>query len=213
MEAKICQVCKEPKSLSEFWRNKAEKDGLQRKCKSCCRAYRAKNKDHLKQYLVEYNQKNFEALALKKKEYVLKDPEKRARYYAEYDRENRERKRPLQRENSRRRRATDADFVLRGRLISRLNRAVKRCFKAGSAVRDLGCSIPDFRAHISSKFQEGMTWENWGKGKGKWNIDHIMPLDAFDLTNRQHIVLACHYLNLQPLWAEENSSKGCKVDF
>lgn len=30
---------------------------------------------------------------------------------------------------------------------------------------------------------------------------------AFDLTNKQHLILACHYLNLQPLWWEGNRAK------
>jgi len=55
-----------------------------------------------------------------------------------------------------------------------------------------------------------MSWDNWGLGEDKWNIDHIIPMVAFDLTNRQHVVLACHYLNLQPLWYKENLSKGSK---
>jgi hypothetical protein len=30
----------------------------------------------------------------------------------------------------------------------------------------------------------------------------------FDLTNRQHVLLCCHYMNLQPLWAKENQAKN-----
>ena len=108
--------------------------------------------------------------------------------------------------------ATDPNFRLARNLRSRLGVAIKREFKAGSAVRDLGCSIPELRSHLESKFANGMTWENYGKGPGKWNIDHIVPMVAFDLTNRQHVVLACHYLNLQPLWFEDNMSKGDKYE-
>ena len=111
------------------------------------------------------------------------------------------------------RRKEDPQIRLKDALRSRLNVAIKEGFKNGSAVRDLGCSIEYLENHLESKFQPGMTWENYGKGPGHWNIDHIIPLAAFDLTNRQHVVLACYYLNLQPLWFEDNSSKGAKLDF
>ena len=82
--------------------------------------------------------------------------------------------------------------------------------RPGDAVEDLGCSLDELRQHIESKFQPGMTWDNWGRGPGTWQLDHIMPLSKFDLTNRQHFILACHYLNLQPLWSEVNSRKRAK---
>jgi hypothetical protein len=60
--------------------------------------------------------------------------------------------------------------------------------------------------HLESKFQYGMNWDNWSfEG---WHIDHIVPLASFDLTDRKQLLLACHYTNLQPLWAIDNFSKG-----
>lgn len=35
MKTKICAACKEEKDLSEFWKNKARKDGLCSSCKNC----------------------------------------------------------------------------------------------------------------------------------------------------------------------------------
>jgi hypothetical protein len=49
-----------------------------------------------------------------------------------------------------------------------------------------------------------MSWENYGK----WHIDHIKPLSLFDLEDPEQLKQACHYTNLQPLWAEENIRKG-----
>jgi hypothetical protein len=57
-----------------------------------------------------------------------------------------------------------------------------------------------------------MNWLNYGVGKGKWNIDHMLPLDSFDLTDSAQLKLACHYTNLQPLWSVENSAKGSKIN-
>ncbi len=108
--------------------------------------------------------------------------------------------------------STDLQYKIKSHLRSRLGSALKKEKKVGSFVRDLGCTIPELKAHLESKFQIGMTWENWGRGKGNWNIDHIIPLSAFTLTDRQHFLLACNYLNLQPLWFEENMIKGHKYE-
>lgn len=78
--------------------------------------------------------------------------------------------------------------------------------KTGSAVSDLGCSVSDFKQYLESKFQLGMNWENYGTFG--WHIDHIKPLSSFDLTNRLQFLEACHFTNLQPLWASENRQKG-----
>ena len=79
--------------------------------------------------------------------------------------------------------------------------------KDGSFVRDLGCSLDAFRVYLESHFNPGMTWDNYGRGPGKWNLDHITPLVAFDLTNREQFLTAAHYSNYQPMWSEENGSK------
>lgn len=88
-------------------------------------------------------------------------------------------------------------------LRSRLNKAVQGNYKHGSAVRDLGCSIEQFKSHLESKFQPGMTWGNYGQ----WHIDHIKPLNSFDLSDPVKLKEACHYFNLQPLWAYNNLHK------
>jgi hypothetical protein len=71
-----------------------------------------------------------------------------------------------------------------------------------------GCTVPELMAHLSSKFQPGMTWDNYGK----WHIDHKRPLAAFDLTDPAQLATACHYTNLQPLWASDNIRKGKRID-
>ena len=97
--------------------------------------------------------------------------------------------------------------ALRGRIWSTLKGNYED--RGGSAKKLLGCSIYQFKQHLESKFQPGMTWENWSQ-EG-WHIDHIIPLSSFDLTDPEQCKIAFHYSNQQPLWAFENRSKGCKL--
>lgn len=91
-------------------------------------------------------------------------------------------------------------------LRSRIKKAVKRDQRAGSAVRDLGCSIDAFKSYLEALFSSRMSWDNYGE----WHLDHIRPLAAFDLTDRAQFLVACHYTNYQPLWAADNLSKGAR---
>ncbi len=71
----------------------------------------------------------------------------------------------------------------------------------------IGCSWIDFKIYLESKFTEGMSWDNYGK----WHIDHIVPLSSFDLSDPVQLEKACHYTNLQPLWAKDNLKKSNKI--
>lgn len=95
------------------------------------------------------------------------------------------------------------------RLRQRLCKAIDRNSKNGSAVKDLGCTITEFKSYLESKFQTGMSWDNYGLYG--WHIDHIKPLSSFDLNDHKQVLEACHYTNLQPLWAKDNLSKHAKT--
>jgi len=98
--------------------------------------------------------------------------------------------------------------------LSKVLRNRLRCFikgkfkKVGSAVQELGCTVEFLKSYLEERFKPGMSWENYGKLG--WHIDHIRPLVLFDLTDPKQVKLACHYTNLQPLWAKENLSKGAR---
>jgi hypothetical protein len=98
---------------------------------------------------------------------------------------------------------------IKGNLRNRLNKAINGNYKTGSAVKDLGCSIEDFKLYMESQFQPGMSWDN--HTVNGWHIDHIIPLSKFDLTDHEKLKKACHYSNLRPLWAKDNLSKSDKV--
>jgi hypothetical protein len=143
------------------------------------KAYNKLNKDKIKAYKKDYNQVNKDKIRLKQKDYV----------------------------NNRFK--TNVQFKLTCNLRARLKLAINNNQKTGSAVRDLGCSIEQLKQHLESKFQTGMSWDNWSFDG--WHIDHIKPLASFDLTDRKQFLEACHYTNLQPLWAKDNLAKSDKI--
>lgn len=110
------------------------------------------------------------------------------------------------------RRYKDPNYKIACNLRSRLSKAISQDHKKGSAVRDLGCTLNELRLHIENQFVEGMSWDNYGHGVDKWNIDHIRPLSSFDLTDPEQLRIACHYTNLQPMWHLHNISKGARYD-
>lgn len=95
------------------------------------------------------------------------------------------------------------------KLSCSLRERVSRLVRTGSAVKDLGCTVEELKSHLESKFQFGMSWDNYGLYG--WHIDHIIPLSSYDLTDRKQLLEACHYTNLQPLWAKDNLSKSDNI--
>lgn len=138
--------------------------------------------------------------------YREKNKELRKKQKHEWHKKHKDEQNRLSAIRIRNRKTIDINYRISCNLRSRLNSAITRNHKQGSAVKDLGCTIEEFKQYIESKFQQGMTWENYGPYT--WHIDHIVPLSWFDLSDRNQLLLACNYTNLQPLWAEDNWSKN-----
>lgn len=215
---KECSHCKKkfPRTTEYFYKNKSGKDGFDIYCKNCRKAYQ--QSDRCKQYQKEYQQsekyRDYQQTDNRKqyqKEYKKKyhQSEKYKKYY-QTDKNKHYRKEYKQsdrcKQSSKEYRQTDKGKIS-SLLRSRLYKALKGNYKTGSAVRDLGCTIPELKIHLGNQFQEGMTWDLLGK---EIHIDHIKPLCKFDLTDREQFLQACHYTNLQPLWAHDNLTKNSK---
>lgn len=107
--------------------------------------------------------------------------------------------------------ATDLHFKLSRAVRSAVHGRLKRRVKFDTEVSSLdclGCTIEELQLYLESKFKPGMTWDNWEPSG--WHIDHIKPLADFDLIDEEQMRKACHYTNLQPLWAKDNFSKGAR---
>jgi hypothetical protein len=191
-----CELKGVEQELNCFYKNKKSIDGFSWYCKKCSKKSAADNrpsKEDKTKYNVNYYQENKEAVEDKKREYNKANREKR---------NARDRKRHAIKKN-------DPQYVLARALRSRLNKFVKDKSKVGSSVNDIGCNLEFLKNYLECRFKDGMNWGNYGFYG--WHIDHILPLDSFDLTDRKQFLIACHYTNLQPLWAGDNLSKGSKI--
>lgn len=104
----------------------------------------------------------------------------------------------------------DPLFRLKKNLRSKVSASLKEAgYRKKSRTADiLGCSFEDLRKYIEALFWPGMTWSNYGNG---WVIDHISPLvTAID---ERGVLEKCHYLNLQPLWDDDNAIKSDRLDW
>jgi hypothetical protein len=68
----------------------------------------------------------------------------------------------------------------------------------------LGCDISEYKKYLENKFTSEMSWENYGSF---WHIDHIIPI-MYENPSVEQVIERLHYLNTQPLKAEDNISKG-----
>ena len=74
-------------------------------------------------------------------------------------------------------------------------------YKKSRTYQILGCSPIELKSYLESKFENWMTWENYGKYNGEinfgWEIDHIIPISS--ARTEDDIILLNHHTNLQPL--------------
>ena len=176
----ICTKCKQDKSAQLFSRSKTRKSGIRAWCKECERLS-----------VKSWHAVNHTKASTYMKKYYILNKKKIKDYVREY---------------SKNRRHNDINYRILINLRRRLNNAVHGYSKSDTTIRLLGCQIIQLRTHLQNKFKPRMSWSNYGK----WHIDHKEPLCKFDLSNYEQLKKACHYSNLQPLWAEDNLRKGDK---
>lgn len=69
----------------------------------------------------------------------------------------------------------------------------------------LGCGWEAFKAHMESRFQEGMSWSN----RRQWVVDHIIPYAV--AATLEDVKGLSYYRNVRPVWPRQNIDKGAKV--
>lgn len=179
---------------------------------------REKRRRHMERYPGRYLGKNLSPDKLEKrrksgresKMRARKDPLVRAVQYLnteDWVKNNPEKSRASQRNARAKQKKRDPACKLAGNLRSRMGALLNGRSKSASTLKLLGCSIPEWKAHLESLFKPGMAWENYGP---VWHVDHIKPCDLFDLTVPEQQAACFNWENTQPLFAVENLKKGCK---
>ena len=203
--SKVCRDCKLTKELSEFRINNIKrKDGTSYPrhttyCKDCGlkiqREYKAKNKERLKKRDAEYRKNNLEKLNATAKKYISNNREKRNAYIREYKKKKKE---------------SDPSYSIYENCRKRIWK-VLRVNKKNSTNELLGCSKRFYEMWINFTLinQDVMNWNNYGK---YWDIDHVVPINSFDIQNEQKLKECFNWRNTRALDKEANYKKKDKID-
>jgi len=121
--------------------------------------------------------------------------------------ENREQHNAYHRKYTNERRKVDINYRLLKQMRSRMSSALRRNHKSAKTMELTGCTMEFLRAYLESKFEDGMSWDNYGV----WHIDHIIACANFNMADPEQQRICFHYTNLQPMWGEQNLKKGARL--
>ena len=183
---KVCCDCKVEFPLDNFPKDKSRKDGVRSYCFPCNRkrmrevSLKRREKRHL------WNKENRDSISKYNKDYYSNNKEVFQKNYKKYLK-------------------TNPQFKITHNTRVRINCALKNNFKSSTTELLLGCSLPFYKTYLENKFDNNMSWDNYGS---YWDIDHIIPCINFDLSDELEQRKCFHYLNTQPLSKLENQRKN-----
>ena len=183
---------------------KAYREANKDKINANAKAYREANKDKLAAKAKAYYKANKD----KRKAYREANKDKRKAYQQAYQKTNKDKVNANAKAYHKAKRKTDHLFKLKGNLRARTYLAFKSkgYKKESKTAKTLGASYKIVKKHLERQFTDGMNWENYGE----WHVDHIIPLASAN--TKDELINLCHFRNLQPLWAADNFSKGCRIE-
>jgi len=214
MEKKCCK-CKLSLEITNFGKLKSSPDGLRYDCNICRKKYREQNKKQIQEKQKSYYKTNKDILLEKNKQYRLDNNEKINSQRKEY--RNREEIKehikqknkeylPIKKEKIKEKRKNNLNFQVSEIIRSKVHKMLKGINTSYQEL--IGCDIEHLKRWIEYRFDEQMTWDNLGK---YWHIDHILPINKFNFTNKNEQQICFHWTNLQPLNAKENIQKTDKL--
>jgi hypothetical protein len=219
---KFCSHCNtDHPHTPEFW---DASQGRLNRCKQYRKDYAKANSDSIRATKIAYAQRNKDRISANAKARYYANHEERksklreyakansrSEYMKAYVEANRESLRKKTAARMRARRESDVGFRVKNNLSKRITNALTRDQGPKARARTLkllGCSIEEFKLHIASQFSAGMTWDNYGE----WELDHILPMANYLLTDSKTLSVLCKYTNYQPLWKVDNIRKSNKED-
>ena len=176
--------------------------------------YYEENKEKLNEANKKYYEENREGILETQKKYGQENKEKIKEYKKKYGQENKEKVNEYQKE----RYHTDPYYKLRQIVKVLINTALKDGKGGESFLPYVDWTVPEFKEHLESQFEDWMTWDNHGvphPREKRWQIDHIKPqsvmLEGVTSMDDPKFRECWALENLQPLEARENISKGNKI--
>ncbi len=153
---KICTKCKQEKLVTDYYKHKNGKDGLNPVCKVC---WKVENK-----IFEQSNPRN----GYRKTRYLKIKPEHN--------------KKVAERANERYK--TDIEFKLLKLTRTRIHHFLKGRHKAESTKAILGIDLTEYKEYLEKQFTEGMSWENLGEWEID-HILPVSKGGSFHYTNTQ----------------------------
>jgi mRNA-degrading endonuclease YafQ of YafQ-DinJ toxin-antitoxin module len=220
--SKICKDCNKEKQISEFYNYPLSKDGYSYSCIECEKEYSKKRKEKNKNKKFETkkskkcikcniektidsfyrnNSCNDGHISTCKECHTKEAKENRNKNKDRYNEISK-----LRLQDPQKRLKSNISGRIRSCLLQRLSgKNGRKTFK-----NILPYTIEELMKSLEHKFQPGMTWQNYGKGPGKWSLNHCQPDSAFvyNSVDDEEFLESWALSNLQPLWDNENSSKG-----
>jgi hypothetical protein len=206
---KVCKKCWKVKGLGEFYASKTNVDGKQGSCKGC---FLKKNREHSQ--IPEVKARHRELHRTPEAKARKNARQKEFRQIPEVKARNNERQRTpegraIRRKWHKKRYHNDPLFRFACNMRRRVLLGLKGQNKSEKTEWYLDCTFEEaWETDLVPKFRYPMTRENLGE---VWEVDHIIPVGSFDLSDPEQVKACFHHSNLQPLFIHENRAKRDKT--
>ena len=209
MSNKICSKCKIEHSIEMYGLiNKKLKSGeikqrLKSQCKNCQTQVQKERrirqqKENPEKFYEKWNE------SYQKRKDRIRESEKIRLSKPE----NREKRREYLRKYKAKKRLLDPSYKINENYRKRVWKCLNN--KSNSSKELLGCDINLYFKWITfaMSIDKNMNWENYGK---YWNIDHVIPISTFDLSDADDAKKAFNWKNTWAIKSGENFSKKNNV--
>lgn len=196
-----CNICKKESSKDWYIKNKNNKEKYNINEKICPNCNILKKKDEY--YVFKNNGQMSTYCKICSKDKPDKEKVKIAK--EKWRQNNKEHVKEYNREFHHTTRKLNIQYKINQALRSSLHRLLN---KNQNTFDYVGCTFEFLKKWFEFFFNKNMSWDNYGI---YWEIDHVKPCSAFDLTKEEEQKKCYNWTNLRPLPLQNNRSKRDKI--